>query len=181
MKLLNSKKLKSNVTRKKLLACIQTLSDYFQKVVMLRNVFCEDSRYLPVTQNHLKEEFFHNLSLMEERKNKPAQWDPILESTSSWFAWKMITLNEQEKTLLVHFVLEASGNLFFQKAYPIMKMHGKADYFKLHSEADEEHEKMGGRLLKNISQDQFSRMLEVLTQGWEVMTAVSDRIAELSK
>lgn len=181
MTLLESKKLQSQKTRDNLLACIQTLSDYFQKVVMLRNVFCEDQRYARITQEHLKEEFLHNLALMKDRKNKPTKWDPILEATSSWFAWKMMTLNEQEKTLLVHFVLETSGNIFFHKAYKVLGKYGETDYFKIHSEADEEHEKMGEALLKNTSKDNLPRMLEVLQQGWDVLNAACNRIAELTK
>jgi hypothetical protein len=168
MRLLESKKIRSKKTRDALLACIQTLSDYFQKVVMLRNVFCDDPYYSHTAQEHLREEFLHNISLLKERKNKPAKWDPILESTSSWFAWKMFTLNEQEKTLLI------------QRAYEVMRKYGETDYFKVHSEADEEHEKMGEDLLKNVSEKTLPRMFNILQQGWDVMNAACNRIAEIT-
>ncbi|MDX2164531.1 MAG: hypothetical protein SFW07_03835 [Gammaproteobacteria bacterium] len=180
MQLMDSKKIESKKTRIILMDCIQTLSDYFQKVVMLRNVFNDDPSYTSITQEHLKEEFFHNVSLMKDRKNRPALWDPILEATSAWFAWKMFTLNNAEKTVLVHFVLESSGNLFFQKAYKIMRKYEKTNYFKIHSEADEEHEKMGEELLNNVSKENFPRLLKVLQQGWDVMNAACNRIAELT-
>jgi hypothetical protein len=180
MLIINSKKMTSKKTRETLLACIQTLSDYFQRVVTLRHALCEDPFYLHTAQEHFKEEFLHNITLMKERKEKPAKWDPILESTSSWFAWKMFTLSEQEKTLLIHFVLETSGNIFFQKSYTVMKKYGQTEYFRIHSEADEEHEKMGLLLLKNLSEENYPRMLLLLKQGWGVLNAACNRMAEIA-
>ena len=42
MKLIKSDDMKEKNMRKRLLDCIQVFSDYFQKVVMLRYIFCDN-------------------------------------------------------------------------------------------------------------------------------------------
>jgi len=171
----------SNVElRKRLLDCIQVFSNYFQKTVMLRNVFSEAPRFCEGAQEHLDEEFGHNLALMKDRKNRPCVWDAILEATSAWFTWKMFVLDNEEKTVLIHLVLEASANIFFREAHKVMSRYGETDYFKIHSEADEKHEKMGHALLENLSPEKYARLLDVQKQGWDVLNAACRRIAEIA-
>lgn len=181
MKLIKSTEMSQREARERLLDCIQVFSNYFQKAVMLRNIFCDNRKFLAVTQEHLNEEFAHNLSLDRDRNYRPHVWDAILEATSSWFMLKMFTLDEEEKTVLVHLVLETSANIFFQEAHKVMHTYDETDYFKIHSEADEKHEKMGISLLQNLSPKKYARLLEVQQQGWDVLTATCNRIAELNK
>lgn len=180
IQIVNSQDIVDKNKRYRLLDCIQTFSDYFQKVVMLRYVFCEDKKFFSVTQEHLKEEFGHNFLLMADRDDRPPFWDSILDAQAAWFAWKMLTLNQEEKTVLMHLVLEASANIFFREAHMIMQKYKETDYFKTHAEVDEEHEKMGVQLLQNIDEDRFRRLLEVQQKGWEVLNSICERIAYLT-
>lgn len=181
MRLINSEQMKDSSSRSNLLNCIQVFSDHFQKVVMLRNVFCEDKRFLPITTEHLNEEFGHNQSLMQDRHNAPPIWDPVLDATSSWFVWKMFSLDNDEKTVLVHLVLETSANIFFQAAHKVMAQYGETDYFKVHSEADEKHEQMGRELITNVALEKHDRLFLVQQQGWDVLVEACDRIAMLTQ
>ncbi len=115
MVLVKSQQMSDPRKRSMLLDCIQVFSNYFQKTVMLRRVLTENKLFLHIAQTHLMEEFGHDISLMKDRNNNPPKWDPILESCSCWFSWKMFTLDNAEKTLLVHLVLEASAHLFSKK------------------------------------------------------------------
>jgi hypothetical protein len=180
MRLIASSQLAKKSARTRLLDCIQVFSNYFQKTVMLRHILCENKKFLAVTQVHLDEEFNHNVSLMRDRKNRPPVWDAILDATAAWFTWKILTLDEDEKTVLVHLVLEASANVFFHKAHKIMQQYGETDYFKIHSELDEEHEHMGKELLTSLSPEKYQRLFEIQQQGWDVLNAVCDRIAQLT-
>lgn len=180
MQLITSSSMEGKSYRMKLLDCIQVFSDYFQKVVMLRQVFCGNNKFLTVAQQHLEEEFLHNISLLKDRNNRPPIWDPILEATSSWFAWKMFTLDNEEKTLLVHLVLETSANIFFQAAHKVMQKYGETNYFKIHSEVDAEHEEMGFALLNNIHPQKYADLLEIQKQGWDMLNATCERIAALT-
>ncbi len=181
MQLINNPEMAQKKARECLLDCIQTFSNYFQKTVMLRYVFCDNLRFLNVIQEHLQEEFAHNFSLDADRNHRLPEWDAILEATAGWFTWKMFTLDQEEKTVLLHLVMETSANIFFQEAHKIMQKYSETNYFKIHSEADEKHEKMGIELLQNLSSEKYQRLLEIQYQGWDMLNAVCDRMATLTK
>lgn len=181
MTLIKSDDMKEKYMRKRLLDCIQVFSDYFQKVVMLRYVFCDNSKFLSVAQLHLTEEYGHNISLKQDREHRPSIWDPILESTSSWFAWKMFTLDEEEKIVLVHLVLESSAHLFFTQAHQVMEQYQETEYFKIHRDADERHEQMGISLLKELTVEKYQQLQKILHQGWAILNTACNQIALLTQ
>lgn len=179
MKTIISPEMSNIESRKRLLGAVQTFSNYFQKVVMLRSVLTENLKFRVISSTHLKEEFDHNEKLSSDRNHQPPTWDPILEATSSWFAWKMFTLNDEERTVLIHLVLENSANIFFHAAHKVMQKYEDTDYFKIHSEVDEKHEKMGYELLENLPADKYLHLINVQNQGWDMLNVVCTRIAEL--
>jgi hypothetical protein len=181
VQLIRSEKMSQQRYRQELLDAIQVFSDYFQRVVLLRSSLCEDAVSGVVAQEHLQEEFCHNLSLMADRNYRPKTWDPILDATSAWFCWKMFTLDQEEKTLLIHLVLETSANIFFQEAHKVMSKYHETDYFKIHSIADDKHEKMGRALLEDLSEKKYQKLSELLLHGWDVLNAACNRIAELTE
>lgn len=177
MQLINSELMTSKANRDNLLDKVQVFSDYFQKVIMLRSVFCEDLRYLIVANEHLREEFGHNLSLAIDRKHRATVWDPVLDAGSSWFCWKILTLDNDERTVLIHLVLEASANIFFHAAHQVMSKFSETNYFEIHSNTDAKHEDMGKELLKNATNDRLERLLLIQKQGWDILNIVCDQIA----
>jgi pyrroloquinoline quinone (PQQ) biosynthesis protein C len=179
MQLIKNSGMEKEPFRQRLLGAIQVLSDYFQKVVLLRSVLSETPAFKAAASMHLKEEFCHNEQLMKERNHQLATWDPILEATCSWFVWKMFTISEEEQTVLIHLVLEASGNVFFQAAAPVIHDYMGTEYFKIHAEADQEHEKMGLNLLQDLSKKQYEKLFAIQAQGWSMFLAISERIAAL--
>lgn len=179
MKLIQSSAMESKAKRNKLLDCIQVFSNYFQKMAMLRYCFSDNKKFTPTAWEHLSEEFGHNHDLDKDRKFREAIWDPILEATASWFNLKMFSLDSEEKTVIVHLVLETSANVFFQKAHEVMKQYGETEYFKTHSEADEKHEKMGLELLENLSCEKYQSLFDIQKKGWDMLNAVCERISIL--
>lgn len=180
MQLVKSPLIENRLTAESLLDAIQVLSDYFQKVVMLRNVLCDNSYILAITTQHLNEEFGHNQSLLKDRNNRPPVWDPILEATSSWFVWKMFTLDNDQKSVLIHLVLESSANIFFTAAFQIMNKHYDTDYFIKHANLDEGHEEMGIELIRGVSLQRKADLFLIQEQGWEMMNQACNRIAQLA-
>lgn len=180
IKLMSTDALSCKHNRDKLLSAIQTFSNYFQKTVQLRSVLTEDPEFLQVAQEHLKEEFLHNEKLLIDRGNELPCFDPVLETTSSWFAWKMFTLNDEERHLLVHLVLEASAAIFFQEADNLMQRYNETDYFSVHNELDSGHEKLGIDLLSDLPPRKYKRLLTVQMQGWAIVNVACDRIAFLT-
>ena len=164
-----------------LMNCIQTFSNYFQKTVMLRATLTDNLKFSVSAQQHLDEEYGHHMLIASLRKHQPPHWDPILESTAAWFSWKMLTLDNIEKTLLVHLVLESSAVVFFQAAYEVLKKHDCAQYFSIHMENDPSHETMGTDLLRNLREEEYSNLLLIQNQGWEVLITAGNRIASIVK
>lgn len=181
MNLIQDESMQLSESRKRLLDCIQVFSNYFQKTVMLRLALNDNSNHIKIAQAHLAEEFGHDISLMHDRNDREPIWDPILDACSSWFSWKMITLDNYEKTLLIHLVLEESANIFFVKANEIMLRYKETDYFKIHAEVDDEHAAMGIGLLKDLTKSQYLNLTIIQQQGWDVLNVVCNRIAELTK
>ena len=181
MKLINSPDMADKGKRTILLDCIQVFSDYFQKTVMLRSIFCTNRRYLPVVEEHLQEEFGHNTDLQRDRQFRDTVWDPILEATSAWFPWSMLSMDNDEKVVAMHLVLEASANIFFTAANEVMKAHGETNYFAIHAEVDGDHEQMGINLLQQLTPDRYLHLIQVQKQCWNMLNTACDRIAILTE
>lgn len=180
MKLIKSDAMTDKAMRSQLLDAIQVFSDYFQKTVMLRSVFCENRLFRPVVQDHLQDEFGHNTDLMRDRQFREPVWDPVLEATSAWFAWSMLVMDNDEKVVAVHLVLEASANIFFTEANIVMKSYGETDYFAIHAEVDGDHEQMGINLLQQLSPERYQRLAHVQSQCWDMLNTACHRMASLA-
>ena len=179
MQLVESGQLNNSDIRNSMMDAIQILSNYFQRALMLRSALTDTFNFAELAQEHLDEEYGHNVSLLQERNNRPPKWDPILESGSAWFCWKMLTLDNAEKTLLIHFVLEASANIFFTAANVVMQRYKTTNYFNVHAENDERHEALGFELLEGLTPKIYQNLALVQQQGWEVLIMTCDRIAKL--
>lgn len=179
MKFIRSTEVKGKIYRENLLAAIQTFSDQFQNAVMLRRVFSQGDEFTNVSQKHLDEEYNHNNNLRADRNNQPAIWGPALEAATSWFSWKMLSLNDTSKTLLVHFVLESSANVFFHEAGKVMQHFNETSYFSEHAELDEGHEEMGANLLKNLTSKECEELM-LIQQGWGMLNMACNRIAKIT-
>lgn len=181
MKLIHSADIDNKEIRIKLMDCIQTFSDYFQKCVMLRYIFTDGNHSVSKMVNeHLSEEFGHNFDLLIDRGNRPAHFDPILDSTAAWFCWKMFMFNHLEKTLLMHWVLESSAYTFFKAAYQVMEKYQETNYFKIHVEADEKHKEIDTYFFKDLRSEEYENLLKILNEGWHVLFTTCNRIAEIS-
>lgn len=179
--LMRSGQLYDKQLRTKFFDCFQVFSNYFQKMMMNRVCFTEEGSYLSLFELHLEEEFGHNTKLSEDRNKRKPTWDPMLEATSGWFSNKMLSYDNIEKIILVHLVVEASACIFYKNAASIMDVDKfKSKHFEMHfSDIDTFHVTMGVDLLKKEGVLDFSKLLVVQAQGWEMLNSVFTRIAQL--
>jgi quercetin dioxygenase-like cupin family protein len=179
--LIQSGRLDDNRCRQRFLDAVQVWSNWFQKAMMARSVFNEDPRFVSLFQQHLDEEYGHNTKLAADRGGqREPLWDPILEATSTWFVWKMLSLDNLEKTVLIHLVLEAAASTFHPMAQPIMDVYHETDYFALHNEADDEHEVMALEYLKGYQPEIYRRLMRVQKEGWEMFNTLCARMVALA-
>jgi quercetin dioxygenase-like cupin family protein len=167
-------------TRRRFFDCFQIWSDHFQKMVLLRSAFCSDPRYQGVAEAHLNDELGHNLLLQRSGEPQARLWDPSLESLCAWFPWKMGTLSEEERVVLIHLVVEASAIIFYKQMAPAFRTPEGRTHFQAHSEAvDHHHVQVGVDLLRQVPLRDPSRLFEIQRRGWEVLGSMFGRIAEL--
>jgi len=178
--LVNSPVFQQEAVRNRFLDCLQVWSDKYQKMVLARSVFCESPRFASLTGQHLREEFGHNTDLQSMRAERPAVWDPILEATANWFPWKIMTLSETEKIVLVHTVVEASATIFYKHVRPAINA-AEDPHFETHSVLDHDHQNMGLHELRHLRSEEYSRLEQIQAEGWAMLDAVMARIAQLTQ
>lgn len=166
-------------TKDAVLAHLAPWSDAFQRMISVRVAFETDPQLKELAFQHQQEEIGHNGILADSRRTgRTADWDPVVEAGAAWFVDQFRTLPGLHRVVLAHLVLEAASLTFSNAgslAFP-----GNA-YFALHDEADEEHIEMGYRLLTERQEWQLGDVTELLDRAWQIITMVSDRIAELAR
>lgn len=153
-------------------------SNAFQRMINTRAAFETDPQLKALALEHQEEEVGHNEILAESHESaRTSSWDPVVEAGAAWFVEQFRTLPGVQRVVLAHLVLEA-GSLTFSNAGSLA-FPGNS-YFALHDEADLEHIEMGYRLLDERQDWQVDDVLVLLDRAWQIITMVSDRIAELA-
>jgi hypothetical protein len=130
---------------------------------------------LALALKHQEEEIGHNTILASGRSDDKLIWDPIIEAAVDWFVGQLTRLPGVLRAVLAHLVLEAGSLVFSQAglaAFP------DSEYFSLHDEADLEHMEMGYELLRQRADWIEETVITVLDRAWQMITVVSDHIAE---
>lgn len=168
--------------RARLLDTIQIWSRHFQRVVMSRLIFGSDARSGGVARAHFASEYGHDTSLEQSRGDalRPV-WDPVLEACAAWFPAKMLQLDDVEKTVLVHLVLEGSATVFHKVAHPIMDAFNETKHFEVHNTEDGDHLAMGFELLRGLDAATYERLAHVQREGWDMFNALCTRMATLAR
>lgn len=163
-------------TRKAVLTYLQPWSNAFQRMISARVTFESDPELRTLALEHQREEIGHDEILARSRaEDRQVVWDPVIESGAAWFVDQFATLPGVPRAVLAHLALEA-GSLALSKAG--VRAFPDDDYFALHDEADVEHLDMGYRLLAERGDWTVDALITVLDRAWQVMTVVSDRIAD---
>jgi quercetin dioxygenase-like cupin family protein len=168
--------------RATLLDTIQIWSRHFQRTVMSRATFGSDPRFAALAHEHLVGEFGHDTNLAASRGGalRPV-WDPILEACSAWFPSKMLSLDDAEKTVLVHLVLEGGANVFHKVAHPVMHTFQETNHFEIHAVEDENHLAMGLDALRGLDAAAYPRLERIQREGWDMLNALCARMAMLAR
>jgi len=179
MKLLASEHIKKKDVRERLLEALNFWSDWFQRILAARVATGSPKAFQILAEQHWEEEAGHNKELLSLRGNKPISlWDPILDAAASWFYQRALSGTPEEKTVLMHCVLEAASHIFHSKAQEYFP---GATHFKLHSALDEEHTKMGFEILKASPNIDLHEMRSILWEGWRMMEYLTSRMAHYAK
>jgi quercetin dioxygenase-like cupin family protein len=178
LKLIDEPAIHRAEVRERLLDCQQIWSDAFQDLLHLRVAMTADPRHKKVALDHLSEELGHNNNLRRQRggDSRPVS-DEQFESAMSWFKDEMLHGSDLVRTLLMHIVLEASGEIWHREAARVFR---DIPHFHEHGEDDGDHVKMGLDLLSNASPGEIEDLRRTLGEGWKMITLLCDRIAVIA-
>lgn len=166
-------------TKKAALTYLQPWSNAFQRMISARVTFETDPDLRALALTHQQEEVGHDAILARSRaEDERLVWDPVIEAGASWFVDQFAVLPGVQRAVLAHLALEAGSLVLSQagiRAFP------GDPYFALHDEADAEHLEMGYQVLRRRTDWTVDDLLTVLDRAWQVITVVSDRIAECAQ
>lgn len=158
--------------------CVQIFSDFFQKMILTRQANCNDNRFYPVFFKHFLDELGHD-DLLRQRATKKTIWDPILVAVSTWFVHQMQVLDNIEKAVVMHLVLEKTGDFYHSLANKILGQYVESDYYEVHAEHDEDHASMITDLLPGYPEFVYDRLSVLICESWAMMNTMVDRVHEL--
>lgn len=178
LSLINSPLIDQPEVREKLLDCLQTWSDMFQDLLHIRVAMTLDPAHKKIALEHLVEELGHNNNLRNQRDviHSPV-WDAAFLSTMEWFKHQMLYKSDMIKTLLMHIVLEGSGEIFHSEA---ARVFASMPHFQEHGEDDGSHVCMGIELLNQASPKEIKELRETLGEGWNMITLLCNRFADIA-
>jgi quercetin dioxygenase-like cupin family protein len=165
--------------RNRFLDCFQVWSNSFQRMVQLRATISENPIYAKLAHAHALDERDHNLDLATRRDAIRHVWDPTLEATCSWFLWKLFAIDEAERVVLMHLVIEASATVFYQQMQCLHLSPDTAPHGEVHVAADHDHVQMGVDRLRQHGTHDYQRLMLVQEQGWKMLNAMFRQIHAL--
>jgi hypothetical protein len=160
------------------LACVQRFSRAFQATLFARQAFCADPIYYRIFLKHLDDEYGHD-RLIARRPEAREMQDTLFEAILSWFPQQMLLLDNVDKAVLVHLVLETAGDYFHSMALPYLGHHVESPYFETHAECDPEHATMAMGLLDEHHESTYRRLVGLVDDGWDMLLQMMGRTVKL--
>ncbi|WP_249353867.1 cupin domain-containing protein [Rhodococcus sp. USK13] len=178
LRLIDTSSMTDPGVRERLLDCQQTWSDVFQDLLHLRVAMTTDPQHKHVALDHLVEELGHNNNLRQQRNSSHSPVsDATFVSTMDWFRQQMLCRSDMVRTLLMHVVLEGSGEVWHREA---ARAFPGIPHFQEHGEDDGHHVSMGIDLLDRANPTEIHELREALGEGWTMITRLCDRIASIA-
>ncbi|WP_438018551.1 hypothetical protein WMF18_05500 [Sorangium sp. So ce315] len=179
MRLLRSERARGDDVRRRMLGALQIWSDAFQKVLCARVVFESHPAACAIAERHLADEVGHNRRLARMRgPSRSPSWDRGIAAGSSWFIERMGSASTEERTVLVHFVIERCADILLSAAQAVFP---GVDYFSIHAQLDADHVRLGYDLLKSLPGLDVPSLRGALTEGWQMMNMICQRIHDIAE
>lgn len=157
---------------------MQIFSDYFQTMIQIRQATCRDEKFYATFLRHFMDELGHD-DLLRQRSQITPVWDPILVAVSTWFVHQMQVLDNIEKAVIMHLVLEKTGDYYHSLGSKTLSRHMQSNYYETHAELDDDHTSMVLDLLPGYPEFTYQRLSRLLQESWMMMYTMVDRVHEL--
>jgi quercetin dioxygenase-like cupin family protein len=177
VRLMGSPRAKDPAVSARLFDALQLWGEHFQRVLFARAARQASPVFQRMAEVHLAAEAGHDHQIARMRGGAPVRWDPVLAAASTWFLDRMHSATQEEQTVLVHLVLEGSGEIFHTAA---SRVYDHLDHFHEHAEQEEEHVNMALDALRGSPDLDLPRLGVALQQGWDMVELLCRRMAELA-
>lgn len=157
---------------------VQIFSDYFQTMIQTRQANCCDEKFTLTFLTHFMDELGHD-ELLRQRKKIIAVWDPIIVAVCTWFVHQMQVLDNIEKAVVMHLVLETTGDYYHSLSSKILSPHVESNYYEVHAEHDADHSAMIMDLLPGYPAFTYQRLNQLIKESWYMMYTMVDRVHTL--
>lgn len=164
--------------RERFVSALYVWSKYFQRMIHARQSLCTDPSLSEEYRKHFSEEFGHDRLLRDNHNITEDAYDPALEAASSWFVTQMHRLDEAQKIVVVHLVVESSGHAFGLATAELFGRTAKAtSYFDVHAAADDDHRAIGRDYLRTLPDSALPQLMDICRRAWDQIDLVHARIA----
>ncbi|PTL75959.1 hypothetical protein DAT35_52670 [Vitiosangium sp. GDMCC 1.1324] len=177
--LFNSRRLQNDPQlRARFTTALYVWSRYFQRMIYARQAVCSNPVIRDEYRKHFEEEFGHDQLLRDNYNVVDEAYDPALEAASSWFLTQMYQLDEAQKIVVVHLVVESSGHAFGLATAEIFGKAARAsNYFDVHAIADDDHRNIGRDYLRTLPASALPQLMDICRRAWDQIDLVHSRIA----
>ncbi|AIK96849.1 hypothetical protein [Candidatus Odyssella acanthamoebae] len=166
--------------RDKFLFHHQFFSDQFQRLIMLRSAMCTHPQLEDIFYGHLVEELGHHKMLEAERNKISLKKDIIIEALTMWFPYQMFSTSPLEQLVIVNCGVETAALIIYHYAIPALDPEKKSEFFRIHEIHDGYHQTMGHDLLKNLTSQEYERLIAILEDTWAILNTLMARLCTLS-
>jgi hypothetical protein len=166
--------------RDKFLFHHQFFSDQFQRLIMLRSAMCTHPQLENIFYDHLLEELGHHKMLEAERNKVALKKDTIVEALCMWLPHQMFSTSPLEQLVIVNCGIETAALVIYYYAIPALDPEKKSEFFRTHAIHDVHHQIMGHDLLKNLTSQEYERLIAILEDTWAILNALMARLCTLS-
>ncbi len=149
-----------------------------QTLLFARQGTCHDPEFRSVFLKHLQEEVGHDDLYNARPDSKTGFRDALMTAITTWFLHQMFVLDNLEKAVIIHLVIESASDEYHQIAKPHLVKYLNDAYFEAH-EVDVQHVAMGVKLLSGYNSKVYRRLQTVMDDAWNMLTAMVDRVAYL--
>lgn len=157
---------------------MQIFADYFQTMIQIRQATCRDEKFYGTFLRHFMDELGHD-DLLRQRSQITPAWDPILVAVATWFVHQMQVLDNIEKAVIMHLVLEKTGDYYHSLGSKTLSHHMQSNYYETHAALDDDHTAMILDLLPGYPEFTYQRLSQLLHESWMMMYTMVDRVHEV--
>ncbi|MBW8309237.1 MAG: hypothetical protein K0M45_06330 [Candidatus Paracaedibacteraceae bacterium] len=158
----------------------QFFSDQFQRLILLRSALCSQPQLENIFYEHLLEELGHHKMLEAERNKIELKKDTIIEALCMWLPHQMFSTSPLEQVVIVNCGIETAAVIMYHYVIPALDPEKKSEFFRVHEIHDEDHQLMGQELLKNLTSQEYERLISILEDTWAILNALMTRLCTLS-